>query len=112
MMPDTNNILEQLDWHTITCQCEQQACTQAGGCPNPATEHIEFHAIDHCNTTDPDINPFGNYTFLLCLDCLQTLAHVVAHELAKLNRYGRKTCTGCGAPACELSDAIREVRTL
>lgn len=115
MMPDTD-VLTQLDFHTVTCQCEQHACTSTGGCTNTATEQIEFHAIDHCNaleTVDGDtLNPFGNYVFILCHTCLQTLAHVVAEHVEHLNSWGRKTCLTCGAPVCELADVIREVKTL
>lgn len=111
MMTD-NDILAPLDWTTVRCQCEQQDCTKAGGCRNTATEHVEFHAIDHCNNTTDEVNAFGNYVFLLCHPCLETLAAVVDQHIARLNVHGRATCLTCGAPVRQLSDAIREVKTL
>lgn len=117
MMPAADALVE-LDWHAIGCQCDQHTCTSVGGCRNTATEHVEFHALDHCNespTCDGEtLNPFGNYVFLLCLDCLQALACVVADELRQRPPDGRgyQTCATCGAPAAELSDVIREVKTL
>lgn len=107
-----NDVLAHLDWTAVRCQCEQADCTNTGGCKNPATEHVEFHAIDHCNKPSDEVNPFGNYVFLLCMPCLETLAAVVDQHIAKLNVHGRKVCMTCGAPVCELSDAIREVKTL
>lgn len=111
MMTD-NDVLAHLDWTTVTCQCQQHACVQAGGCKNPATEHVEFHAIDHCTKGSDELNPFGNYTFLLCMPCLEDLAATVGDHIARLNRYGLKTCITCGAPIAELKDAIREVNDL
>lgn len=106
------DVLQQLDWHTVRCQCEQESCR--GKCRNNAEYTIEFHGLDHCNKADdPDLNAFGNYTFLLCHDCLQALATTVAHYLAQLNRFGRYTCQTCGAPAATVRpDVIREVQRL
>lgn len=110
MMSDTNAILEQLDWKTVTCQCELQGCIAAGGCDQPATEQVAFHKIDRCN--DPDTDPFGNYVFLLCMPCLHKLAKITAMRIGAWNMFGRRTCTSCGAPACVLGDIIREITTL
>jgi hypothetical protein len=113
MPTDDLAAIKHLDFTEIRCQCEQFACR--GKCPNPATLQVEFHALDHCNTqpTDPDINPFGNYTFLLCANCLKSLAASVAPEVAALNHFGPYTCGTCGAPARAVQpDLIREVKTL
>jgi hypothetical protein len=116
MMPDTGEMLVAHDWHTIACQCDHYDCTRKGGCQNQATRHIEFHALDQCNTPvtrDGDtVNPFGNYVYILCEPCLNSLAQAVAVYVDRLNVYGRKTCMTCGAPIRELSDIIREVTPL
>lgn len=105
-------ILERLDFTEIACQCEQHLCR--GKCPRPATLRITFHALDHCdNKADPDINEYGNYTFLLCLHCLKALSVVVAQHIAALNLIGRPQCQTCGAPVHSTQpDVIREVVTL
>lgn len=110
MMPDANTILEQLDWHTVTCQCQLQDCINAGGCDQPATEQVHLHKVDHCN--DDDVDPFGNYVFLLCLPCLHRLARMTALRIGQWNLFGRRTCLGCGAPVAVLADVIREITTL
>lgn len=115
MMPDTD-VLAHLDWQTLGCQCDQHICTSRGGCTNPATMQIEFHALDHCNTPitrDGDtLNPYGNYVYILCRTCFEDLEQAAYLHIRNLNQWGRKTCLTCGAPACKTADVIREVKTL
>lgn len=111
-----NDVLAQLDWKTseIRCQCEQAHHTN--GCRNPATQQVEFHALDHCNDTaetqQGELNPFGNYVFLLCDPCLHDLAHTVMQHVHRLNAFSRPVCMTCGAPVVELKDVFREITDL
>jgi hypothetical protein len=107
-----NDVLTQLDWTTITCQCEiTHHCTHRNKpCPNPATRRIEFHAVDHCNT--PELGEFGNYVFLNCEPCLNTLGLNVEAHIKRLNAFGRAICLTCGAPIAQIDHIIREIEAL
>lgn len=106
--------IAHLDWTSIRCQCEQRGCDKK--CRRTATSRVEFHALDHCNRkldAEHEINEFGNYTFLLCPECLADLQMAVARELAQFNAFGPYTCGTCGAPATSVRpDLIREVTPL
>lgn len=99
-----NDVLAQLDWTTVHCQCENELCPT--GCTNPATRHVEFHAVGDCNRID--LQPAGNYVMLLCARCLATLTEVIDQQRQRLNRHGIPTCGPCGAPLVERTDWIRE----
>lgn len=112
-MADDAEILKQLDFSEVRCQCEHGDCQ--GKCPRSAEVSVRFHALDHCNkhTTDPDLSTDGNYTFLLCLPCLHKLELVTEYQLKRLNHFGRPHCQSCGAPATATRpDVIREVTPL
>jgi hypothetical protein len=115
MMTD-NDVLAQLDWTSLACQCEitHHCAHRDKPCPNKANRQIKFHAIDHCNNTDPDdtVNAFGNYVFLLCQTCLDTLELNVHAHICRLNRFGRAICLTCGAPVTQLDHVIREITEL
>lgn len=112
MPTDDIAAIAHLDFTEVHCQCEQLGCE--GKCPNPATVHVEFHAIDHCNVNPEEgINIAGNYTFLLCVKCLAGLASAADRHVKRLNRYGRGVCLTCGAPmAAAQPDVIRGARKL
>lgn len=113
MMTD-NDVLKRLDWQTITCQCEihdcRHHCRRRQPCTDQAIRRVEFHAIDNCN--DPELGEFGNHVALLCVPCLMALARNVTAHLKRLNKYGRATCLGCGAPVAKVDDVIREIEEL
>lgn len=107
--------LKDLDWQQVSCQCEQDGCKAAGGCDRPAAMRIAFHALDHCNeqaSQGGELDPFGNYVLLFCEPCLNLLMSKTDSVLKALNRYGRKFCQSCGAPATEISDVVREISDL
>lgn len=102
-------ILEPLDWHTVTCQCEHTHRVP-GGCPNTATRQVEIHSLGDCNRAD--LSPFGNHVMLLCDPCLAHEIRMQTRMIERLTRYGIPICTSCGAPIADIGDVIRENRPI
>lgn len=102
------DVLAALDFPV--CQCESQECH--GQCVNEAKMRTEFHALDHCNSVEDELNDDGNRELKLCKPCFETLREVIAGHVIALGRFGRPHCIGCGAPVRCVKDVIRSRENL